>query len=121
MVELSPRERAILTFEREWWKHAEAKDTAARSRLGLSPEDYSRALGAIIDHPRARGRDPPPPRPPAPRPAARPPAAPSAGGPPAAAPGGAAGSSERPRRRLTPGPCRLEPASCLGGTSTELR
>ena len=51
MVELSPRERAILTFEREWWKHAEAKDTAARARLGLSPEDYYRALGAIIDHP----------------------------------------------------------------------
>jgi len=58
MVELSPRERAILTFEREWWKHAEAKDTAARSRLGLSPEDYYRALGAIIDHPGALAHDP---------------------------------------------------------------
>jgi hypothetical protein len=58
MVELSPRERAILAFEREWWKFAEAKDAAARARLGLSPEDYYRALGAIIDHPGALAHDP---------------------------------------------------------------
>ena len=31
MVELSPREREILTFEREWWKYADAKDAAVRS------------------------------------------------------------------------------------------
>ena len=37
MVELSPREREILTFEREWWKYADAKDAAARARLGLTP------------------------------------------------------------------------------------
>ena len=30
MVELSPREREILTFEREWWRYAEAKETAIR-------------------------------------------------------------------------------------------
>jgi hypothetical protein len=58
MVELSPRERAILTFEREWWKYADAKDAAARARLGLAPEDYYRALGAIIDHPGALAHDP---------------------------------------------------------------
>ncbi len=58
MVELSPRERAILTFEREWWKCADAKDAAARARLGLAPEDYYRALGAIIDHPAALAHDP---------------------------------------------------------------
>ena len=34
MVELSPREREILTFERDWWKHAGAKETAIRERLG---------------------------------------------------------------------------------------
>ena len=28
MVELSPREREILTFERDWWKYADAKETA---------------------------------------------------------------------------------------------
>ena len=58
MVELSPRERAILTFEREWWKYAEAKDAGARSRLGLSPEEYYRALTEIIDRPAALAHDP---------------------------------------------------------------
>ena len=58
MVELSPRERAILTFERDWWKYAEAKDSAARARLGLNPEEYYRALTTIIDLPGALAHDP---------------------------------------------------------------
>ena len=53
MVELSPREREILTFERDWWKYADAKDAAARARLGLTPEEYYRALTTIIDQPGA--------------------------------------------------------------------
>jgi hypothetical protein len=58
MVELSPRERAILTFERDWWKYADAKESAARARLGLTPEEYHRALTAIIDQPGALAHDP---------------------------------------------------------------
>ena len=58
MVELSPREREILTFERDWWKYADAKETAARARLGLTPEEYYRALTAIIDLPGALAHDP---------------------------------------------------------------
>jgi hypothetical protein len=58
MEELSPRERAVLAFEREWWKYADAKDAAARSRLGLSPEEYYQALSAIIDEPAALAHDP---------------------------------------------------------------
>jgi hypothetical protein len=58
MVELSPRERAILTFERDWWKYADAKEAAARARLGLTPEEYYRALTAIIDQPGALAHDP---------------------------------------------------------------
>jgi len=58
MADLSPREREILTFERDWWKYADAKDAAARNRLGLSPEDYYRALTAIIDLPGALAHDP---------------------------------------------------------------
>jgi hypothetical protein len=58
MVELSPRERAILAFEREWWKYADAKDAAARARLGLAPQEYYRALNAIIDQPAALAHDP---------------------------------------------------------------
>ncbi len=58
MVELSPREREILTFEREWWKHADAKEAAVRERLDLTPEAYYRALNAIIDLPGALAQDP---------------------------------------------------------------
>ena len=58
MVELSPREREILTFERDWWKYADAKDAAAKARLGLSPEEYYRALTTIIDQPGALAHDP---------------------------------------------------------------
>ncbi len=58
MVELSPREREILTFEREWWKYADAKEAAIRERLGLTPEGYYRALTAIIDQPGALAHDP---------------------------------------------------------------
>jgi hypothetical protein len=58
MVELTPRQREILTFEREWWKHAEVKDSAVRTRLGLTPEEYYRTLTAIIDLPGALAHDP---------------------------------------------------------------
>jgi hypothetical protein len=58
MVELSPREREILTVEREWWKYADAKDAAIRERLGLTPEGYYLALTALIDHPGALAHDP---------------------------------------------------------------
>ena len=58
MVELSPREREILTVEREWWKYADAKDVAIRERLGLTPEGYYLALSALIDHPGALAHDP---------------------------------------------------------------
>jgi hypothetical protein len=58
MVELSAREREILTFEREWWKYADAKDVALRERLGLTPEGYYQALNQIIDEPGALDHDP---------------------------------------------------------------
>ena len=58
MAELSPREREILTFEREWWRYAGPKETAVRERLEMTPESYYRALNAIIDQPAALGHDP---------------------------------------------------------------
>jgi hypothetical protein len=58
MVELSPRERDILTFERDWWRYAEAKDAAIRQRLGLTSAEYYQALTAIIDQPGALAHDP---------------------------------------------------------------
>jgi hypothetical protein len=58
MSGLSPREREILTFEREWWRYADAKDAAIRERLGLTSEGYYRSLTALIDEPAALAQDP---------------------------------------------------------------
>jgi hypothetical protein len=55
---LPPREQELLAFEREWWKHADAKDVAIRDHLGLSPEAYYRALNAVIDTDGALAQDP---------------------------------------------------------------
>jgi len=47
-MSLSERDRALLAFEREWWRHAGAKDVAVRAQLDLGPEDYYRALSRIV-------------------------------------------------------------------------
>ena len=55
--ELSERERAILAFERQWWKYAGAKEQAVRDLFGMSATRYYQVLNALIDTPRgARGR-----------------------------------------------------------------
>jgi len=56
--ELSARDREVLAFERAWWKHSDAKDTAVRDRLGLSPQEYYQSLNALLDHPEALELDP---------------------------------------------------------------
>ena len=58
MDELSVRDREILTFERDWWQYAGAKDAAVREHLALEPEAYYRALTSIIDLPAALDHDP---------------------------------------------------------------
>jgi len=58
MDELTRREREILTFEREWWRYADAKDVAIRERLRLTSESYYRSLTALIDVPAALAHDP---------------------------------------------------------------
>lgn len=58
MGELNPREREILTFEREWWKYAGAKEAALREHLAMTAEAYYRSLNAIIDQPGAMSHDP---------------------------------------------------------------
>jgi hypothetical protein len=37
---LAERDRAILAFERQWWKYAGAKETAIRELFGLSATRY---------------------------------------------------------------------------------
>ncbi|HVE73717.1 MAG TPA: DUF3263 domain-containing protein [Mycobacteriales bacterium] len=55
---LTDRERAILGFERQWWKYAGAKETAIRERFDLSATRYYQTLNALIDRPEALVHDP---------------------------------------------------------------
>lgn len=57
-ADLSERERAILAFERQWWKYAGAKETAIRELFGLSATRYYQILNALIDTPAALAADP---------------------------------------------------------------
>lgn len=55
---LSPRDESILDFEREWWRHAGAKEEAIRSQFSLSSARYYQVLNAVIDLPAAVEYDP---------------------------------------------------------------
>ena len=55
---LSRREHDMLTFERQWWRHAGAKESAIRERFGLTPTRYYQMLNALVDRPAALAVDP---------------------------------------------------------------
>ncbi|HZM82691.1 MAG TPA: DUF3263 domain-containing protein [Candidatus Limnocylindrales bacterium] len=55
---LSEREREILTFERQSWRHAGAKEQAIRDRFELSATRYYQLLNALLDNPAALAHDP---------------------------------------------------------------
>ena len=48
-MDLTDRERAILDFERVWWKEPGPKETLIRARLHLSPARYYELLSALSD------------------------------------------------------------------------
>jgi Protein of unknown function (DUF3263) len=50
---LTDRERAMLEFERLWWRHAGAKEQAIRETFDLSSTHYYRLLNALLDVPAA--------------------------------------------------------------------
>ena len=56
--ELDARSRAVLDFERDWWKHAGAKEQAIRERFDVSPTRYYQLLNAVIDEDAAVAYDP---------------------------------------------------------------
>ncbi|MGY1812922.1 DUF3263 domain-containing protein [Blastococcus sp. SYSU D00820] len=56
--ELTRREHEMLAFERQWWRHAGAKETAIREQFGLAPTRYYQALNALVDRPAALAADP---------------------------------------------------------------
>ncbi|MEV0429832.1 DUF3263 domain-containing protein [Micromonospora sp. NPDC050495] len=56
--ELTERERRILAFEQQWWKHAGAKEQAIRDTFGLSATRYYQLLNGLLDHPAALAAEP---------------------------------------------------------------
>ena len=57
-MELSARERAILDFERSWWRLPGPKEAAIRAHLGMSGTRYYRLLGELLDEQAALTYDP---------------------------------------------------------------
>ena len=55
---LSARDAEILTFERQWWKFAGAKEQAIRDKFAMSATRYYQVLNALIDQPEALAHDP---------------------------------------------------------------
>jgi hypothetical protein len=55
---LSPRDQAILDFERSWWTESGPKESAIRQRFALSPTRYYRVLNDLLDEPEALVYDP---------------------------------------------------------------
>ena len=57
-VSLSERDRAILEFERQWWKYAGAKEQAIRDLFDMSATRYYQIINTLIDSPEALAFDP---------------------------------------------------------------
>lgn len=55
---LSERDRAMLAFEREWWKLPGAKESAIKERFGLSATQYYQQLNKLADTQEALAADP---------------------------------------------------------------
>ena len=55
---LTERDIAVLDFERQWTRHAGAKEEAIREVFGLSAARYYQILNTVIDSPHALRHDP---------------------------------------------------------------
>jgi hypothetical protein len=55
---LTEREINILAFERQWWRHAGAKENAIRERFSLSSTRYYQLLNTLLEKPEAVEADP---------------------------------------------------------------
>jgi Protein of unknown function (DUF3263) len=57
-VELTDRDRAILVFEKQWWRHAGAKEQAIRDTFSVSATRYYQMLNALLDNEAAMAFEP---------------------------------------------------------------
>ncbi|MFD4292161.1 DUF3263 domain-containing protein [Rhodococcus sp. NPDC058505] len=55
---LTRRDHDILTFERQWWKYAGAKEDAIKELFDMSATRYYQVLNALVDRPEALAADP---------------------------------------------------------------
>lgn len=55
---LSDLERAILEFERQWWRYSGAKEQAIRDEFGLSATKYYQTLTLLLNKREALELDP---------------------------------------------------------------
>ncbi len=55
---LTERERAMLDFERQWWRYAGSKEQAVRELFDMSATRYYQVLNALIDRAEAVEYDP---------------------------------------------------------------
>ena len=55
---LTRREYDILSFERQWWKYAGAKEEAIRELFAMSATRYYQVLNTLVDRPEALAADP---------------------------------------------------------------
>jgi hypothetical protein len=55
---LTEHQRAILDFERQWWRQPGAKEQAIRDNFEISPTRYYQLLNGLIDLPQALNYDP---------------------------------------------------------------
>lgn len=55
---LTEHQVAVLDFERSWWQHPGAKETAIRERFDRSATRHYAELNRLIDNPLAMAADP---------------------------------------------------------------
>lgn len=55
---LTRREHDVLSFERQWWKYAGAKEEAIKELFDMSATRYYQVLNALVDRPEALAADP---------------------------------------------------------------
>lgn len=58
MEELDAREKAVLDFERSWWKHAGVKEQAIKERFDMSATRYYQLLNELLEKSAALAYDP---------------------------------------------------------------
>lgn len=55
---LTEEERAVLAFERQWWRYAATKEDAIRVKFDMNATSYYQKLNMVLAKPEAMEEDP---------------------------------------------------------------